>query len=227
MAGGKTNGMENDWLNYEFRGDAYAVPGSKYAGLFTVSPDPELGTGGTEVSGGAYARQQLTRATTTWNASTTGSLTNAAGTGVVTFPTATAAWGRVMSLGLWDALTVGNLRYLIPLVDPTFGYKNFAVSDITNDDIVCPGHVLAANDVVRFFPVGGTLPGGITNSDTRLFVIATGLTTDTFRVSATQGGAALNISSVGRGEVAKDASFDVVLNSQLSFAAGTITVGDD
>lgn len=29
------------------------------------------------------------------------------------------------------------------------------------------------------------------------------------------------------GEVAKDASFDVVLNSQLSFAAGTITVGED
>lgn len=225
MAGGKVDAMENDWLNYELRAVAYA-PGDKWAGLFTVSPTADAGTGGTEVSGGAYARQQITRASGSWNAPAGSGATNVT---PVNFPTATAAWGRVLTLGLWDAVTAGTLRYIIPLVVPAFGYKNFAVStaaDITNNDIGCAAHGLVANDVVRFFPVGGTLPAGL-SFDTRYFVISTGLATDSFRVSTTQGGSVVDITGAGAGEVAKDASFDVVLNSQLTFAAGTITVGED
>lgn len=222
IAGGKVNAMENDWLNYELRAQAY-TPGDKWAGLFTVSPTADDGTGGTEVSGNAYARQQITRAAGSWNAPAGTGATNVT---VVNFPTATGAWGRVKTLGLWDAVTAGNLRYMIPLVNQAFGYKNFTAEDITNNDIFCPAHGLVANDVVRFFPVGGTLPTGIA-FDTLYHVIATGLTTDVFRVSTTQGGSAVDITAVGAGEVAKDASFDVVLNSQLSFAAGTITVGED
>ena len=222
MAGGKVDAMENDWLNYELRAVAY-TPGDKWAGLFTTSPTADAGTGGTEVSGGAYARQTITRASGSWNAPAGSGATNIT---VVNFPTATAPWGRVKSLGLWDASTAGNLRYVVPLVNPSFGYKNFTVEDTTNNDIFVPAHGLVANDVVRFFPVGGSLPAGI-SFDTLYHVIATGLTTDIFRVSATSGGASVDITGVGAGEVAKDASFDVVLNSQLSFAAGTITVGED
>lgn len=220
MAGGKTDALENSALNYELRAVAW-TPGDLFAGLFTVSPTADAGTGGTEVSGGAYARQTLTRATGTWAAASAGTTSNS---NAITFPVATANWGRVLTLGLWDASTAGNLLRVVPLI--TGSYKNFAVTDTTNDDIECPAHGFVANDVVRFFPVGGTLPTGI-SFDTRYFVISTGLTTDAFRVSTSQGGAAVNITAAGAGEVAKDASFDVVTNSQLSFAAGQLVITDD
>lgn len=221
MAGGKIDALENSALNYELRAVAW-TPGDYWAGLFTTSPTADAGTGGTEVAGNAYARQQITRAAGSWAAASAGSTSNS---NAVTFPTATpAGWGVVKTLGFWDASTAGNLLRVIPLV--TGSYKNFAVTDTTNDDIECPAHGFSAGDKVRFFPVGGTLPTGVT-FDTIYFVIATGLTTDAFRVSATLGGSAIAITAAGAGEVAKDASFDVVANSQLSFAAGQIVITED
>lgn len=224
MAGGKVDAMENDWLNYELRAQAY-TPGDKWAGLYTTSPTSDVGTGGTEVSGNAYARQQITRAAGSWNAPAGAGATNV---GAVSFPTATpAGWGVVKTLGLFDAVTAGTLRYVIPLVVPAFGYREFVANDIATGDIQSNAHGLVANDPVRFFPVGAlALPTGLA-FDTIYYVIATGLTANVFRVSTSQGGAATVPSVVGQGEVAKDASFNVVANSQLTFAAGTITVGED
>lgn len=73
-----------------------------YVGLFTVAPT-DAG-GGTEVSGGSYARQQTAGAD--WNAASGGSIDNAA---IIDFPTATADWGTVVAFGLFDALSGGNL----------------------------------------------------------------------------------------------------------------------
>lgn len=219
MAGGWTNAAEIALSEYELRAVAY-TPGDKWAALFTVSPS-DAGSGGTEFTGGAYARQQLSRATGTWNANTGSGNTNAA---AVTFPQATANLGRALTLCLMDASTAGNVRHILPMV--TGSYKNFSLSDTTNDDFICPAHGFVANDIVRFFAVGGTLPSPIAE-DTLYYVISTGITTNTVRVSATQGGAAVNVTTAGAGEVAKDASFDVVTNSQLSFAAGSVTVGLD
>jgi hypothetical protein len=58
------------------------------------------------------------------------------------------------------------------------------------------GHALAANDPV-VFTTSGTLPTGLT-AGTKYFV-KTVLTADTFTVSATEGGAAINTSSAGSG----------------------------
>lgn len=222
MAGGKVNAMENDHLNYEWRATAYSPPATHYVGLFSVSPGDD-GTGGTEISGNAYARQGITRATGSWSVPAGGGISNA---NPVTFPVATpAGWGRVYTMGVWDAATAGNLRYVLPLVNST--YKAFVLTDTTNDDIEFPAHGFVANDIVRFFTLpGASLPAPLAQ-DTLYYVIATGLTTNSFRVSTTQGGAAVNITAAGAGEVAKDASFDVVANSQLSFAAGTIQVGEE
>lgn len=223
MAGGWTNGWENDVLNYELRAVSYTPPATHYIGCLTASPTDDAGAGATEPSGNAYARQGVTRASGSWNAPAGSGATNAS---AVNFPVATpAGWSRVYALGIWDALTVGNLRHVMPLV--TTSYQEFEVTDTTNDDIIAYSHGLAANDVIRVFPaLGLTLPAPLA-IDTRYFVISTGLTTHSFRVSTTQGGSAVNISAVGAGEFAKDGSFDVVANSQLTFAAGTITVGLD
>ena len=99
-------------LNW-FRGTTFPVAtGSVFPSLHT-SATTDAG-GGTEVSGNAYARQTMTKASGTWTApSATGIISN---TAAVTFPAATpATWGTVTHGALWDASTVGNMIMHGPL----------------------------------------------------------------------------------------------------------------
>jgi hypothetical protein len=88
-----TNHGENALLTL-FKND-----GPYYLALFTAAPS-ETG-GGTEISGGGYARQAVTFGTPA-----NGSMTNSA---AIEFPTATASWGTAKAWGLFDAATSGNL----------------------------------------------------------------------------------------------------------------------
>jgi hypothetical protein len=99
-----SNFLENKILDHTLRGStgAYTAPATIYVGLFTASPTDA--NSGTEVSGGSYARQVMAFAT----AASNGSISNSA---TVTFPTATANWGTITHIGLYDALTSGNLLY--------------------------------------------------------------------------------------------------------------------
>jgi hypothetical protein len=73
-----------------------------YVGLFTAAPT-DAG-GGTECSGGNYARQSITFG------APSGTPNNVANSGIITFGTVT--WtGTVVAWGIFDALTIGNLRY--------------------------------------------------------------------------------------------------------------------
>jgi hypothetical protein len=74
-------------------------PTTWYVSLHTADPG-ESGLGA-EVSGGSYARVAVT-----FNAPSAGATANS---GVVTFPTATASWGTVVSTAIWDSLTGGNM----------------------------------------------------------------------------------------------------------------------
>jgi hypothetical protein len=84
-------------------------PATVYVALFTTLPG-EDGTGGTEVSGGSYARVAVTNNSTNWPAATTvaGAGTKSNGT-AVTFPTATANWGTVVGFGFYTASSSGTL----------------------------------------------------------------------------------------------------------------------
>lgn len=73
-----------------------------YIGLYTAAPT-DAG-GGTEVSGGSYARKSTPGAD--WNAASGGSVANAA---AITFVQATADWGTVTHFGIFDAASGGNL----------------------------------------------------------------------------------------------------------------------
>lgn len=64
--------------------------------------------GGAEVSGGAYARLAVTKNTTNFPTTSTGTISN--GT-LLQWAVATANWGTVTSIGVWDASTAGNLLY--------------------------------------------------------------------------------------------------------------------
>jgi hypothetical protein len=105
-----SNYAEQKILDLLFNNDAFTPPDTWLA-LFTSDPT-DAGTG-TEVSGGAYARQRVYD-----NGSGSPDWTVAAVDGVgykvdndddITFPTATAAWGTVTHWAIYDAVTSGNL----------------------------------------------------------------------------------------------------------------------
>ena len=93
-----TNFLETEILDHVFAGAAYTAPTTKYLALFTGAPG-ETG-GGTEVSGGGYARQTVAFTT---SGNTTSN--NAA----VEYPTATANYGTVTHVAVFDASTSGNM----------------------------------------------------------------------------------------------------------------------
>ena len=93
-----TNFLETEILDHVFAGAAYTAPGTKYLALYTAAPG-ETG-GGTELSGDAYARQSVAFTT---SGNTTSN--NAA----VEFPTATGSWGTITHVGVFDAVSSGNL----------------------------------------------------------------------------------------------------------------------
>ena len=97
--------LENALINLTLRGTAYTAPTTIYVALFTT--DPTDAGSGTQVTGGSYARTAVTFGTPSNGVS----LSNAD----CTFPQATASWGTVSHIGLYDALTTGNLLYHTPL----------------------------------------------------------------------------------------------------------------
>lgn len=95
-----SNTFENTVLNWVLTANAVTRPTSWYVALFTT--DPTDADSGTEVSGGSYARTSVSF-----------SVTGNAGTNsaAVEFPAATADWGTVSHIGVYDASTGGNLVF--------------------------------------------------------------------------------------------------------------------
>jgi hypothetical protein len=98
--------LENKINDHVLGGSDYTRVATVYFALFTSAPT-ESG-GGTECSGGSYARVSATNNSTNFPASVSG--TKANGT-AITFATASANWGTVTSFGVFDAASGGNLLY--------------------------------------------------------------------------------------------------------------------
>jgi len=110
-----SNYLENELIDHLFRARAFTAPAEHYFALFTAAPSDS--GGGTEVSGGSYARANVTPGFAEWEG-TGGETTDvdSAGTGgatqnrnAITFPAPTASWGQVTHFGIFDASTGGNL----------------------------------------------------------------------------------------------------------------------
>ena len=106
MAGSKSDYLENKLLDHVLGGADYTRPATVYVALYTVAPT-DAG-GGTEVSGGAYARVTVTNNATNFPAASGGAKSN--GTEII-FPEATASWGTVVALAILDAAAAGNFLY--------------------------------------------------------------------------------------------------------------------
>lgn len=106
MAGSKSDYLEGKVLDHVLGNTAYSAPATVYIALFTAAPSDS--GGGTEVTGGSYARASVTNNTTNWPNASGGAKSN--GTDI-TFTTATANWGTIVAMGIYDASTAGNLLY--------------------------------------------------------------------------------------------------------------------
>lgn len=162
-----------------------------HIGIHTLT-DPGLGTNANsgEVNGGspAYARQAVT-----WNSASGGTKSNS---NALTFniPAGTTA----AFFTFWNAASgnTNNYRGNAP-----FGTaKGFFSVDTTlaNDQLLSVGHGLTDNDRVMLFNVfTETLPTGLSEGPIYYVVNST---TNTFKVSLTQGGAPVDVTGTGGGE---------------------------
>ena len=91
--------LENELLDHAFRNSAYSPPSAVYLALFTVAPT-DAG-GGTEVSGSGYAREAIS-----FGAASGGAISN---TSAVDFLASGGNFGTIVAVGVFDALTTGNL----------------------------------------------------------------------------------------------------------------------
>lgn len=164
-----------------------------HVGVHTLT-DPGTGTNANagEATGGtpAYARQAVT-----WGAAASGQKTN---TGALTFDVPAGTYGFFTFFNAATGNT-NNYRGHSPFGGVT-ALKGFFSVDTTlvNDQLLSVGHGMADNDRVMLFNVyAESLPTGLTEG-TIYFVVSSAA--NTFKVSLTQGGAAVDITAVGGGE---------------------------
>jgi hypothetical protein len=97
MAGNLTNYLENKLIDHFLGTTSYTMPADVYVALFTVAPSDAAG--GTEVTGGSYARQIAT-----FTAASSGATSNDSNIDFTGMPAATT-----VAIGIFDALTTGNM----------------------------------------------------------------------------------------------------------------------
>lgn len=110
-----SNYLENSLIDAVFRAQTFTSPATLYVALYTAAPS-DAG-GGTEVTGGSYARVAVTSSLANWAGTQgAGTTTASSGTGgvtsnnaAITFPSPTANWGVVTHAAIWDAASGGNL----------------------------------------------------------------------------------------------------------------------
>jgi hypothetical protein len=118
MANNLSDYLEGQLLNLIFRTQAAWKPSAIYIGLWTTTLD-DASTGATagEVSGGSYARQQVTQLDANWTAPGAGGAID--NVNAITFPQATANWGTITDVMIVDTVSgAGNSLFYGPLTTP-------------------------------------------------------------------------------------------------------------
>jgi hypothetical protein len=109
-----TDYLENLIIDHIFRTATFTKPTALYLALFTAAPSDS--GGGTEVTGGSYARVNLAPLNANWTATQGGTTGASSGSGgqtsnalAITFPAPTANWGTVTHFAIMDASSGGNM----------------------------------------------------------------------------------------------------------------------
>lgn len=123
--------LEGQIRAHIFRTASFTKPTVLAIGLFTAAPSDS--GGGTEVSGGSYARVSLNPLDANWTApDSTGGLT--ANASAITFPSPTGNWGTITHFGIFDATSAGNLLF----------WGALTTSRIVNSGDAAPSYAIGA-----------------------------------------------------------------------------------
>lgn len=183
---GLTDDGELQVLDVLYNADTAGFPAADpWISLHSADP---ADTGANELTGGGYARQQVA-----FGAAAAGTLSN---TGAITW---SVPAGDVVAWGMNGSSSAGTFYQTgwFNTATPAVGLGIVRSADATANDVQSNAHGLAANDRLVFEMIEQlTVPAGLT-AGTIYHVISTGLTADAFRVSATQGGAAIDITGQG------------------------------
>lgn len=199
---GPSNIWKANFLSALFGSTALpAIPATSYLAAMTVMSADD-GTGGTECAiAGGYARIAIVNNTTNFPVATQANPSLSKLHILFSFPPATLDWmsaSPIVGFELRDAATAGV--YLasayalssigIAVVETVGGLFTFTAA-----------HGRSAGDAVGMFvSSGGTLPTGFSAWNvTTYYVIASGLTSTAFKLSAIQGGSAIIPSTVAIG----------------------------
>ena len=160
-----------------------------FVGIHTLT-DPGTGTtaNGGEATGGSPAYARLGAV---WGAAASGLKSN---TGALTFDVPAGTYGFYT---LWTAVTGNTTEYRghLPFGGTVKGYGTVDAADVTANAITSSAHGLINTDRVMVSNVfAESLPTGLTEG---VIYFVVGATTDTFQVSLTLGGAAVDITAIG------------------------------
>lgn len=100
--------LEGEVIKHIFRTGSFTKPTVLAVGLFTAAPSDS--GGGTEVTGGSYARATLNPLDANWAAPSAGNGVTSNSV-AINFATPTANWGLVTHFAVFDATTAGNLLF--------------------------------------------------------------------------------------------------------------------
>lgn len=128
MASGATNLQAGYLLSRDFGSVAYTPVTTWHFGVSTTTINQD-GTNSTEPTDAAYARVAVDNNTSNFTNLITG--TGRQNATVIEFPTATASWGTITYLAIYDAQTSGNIRYYAQLINP----KTVGIDDVLRIDI--------------------------------------------------------------------------------------------
>lgn len=95
-----SNYLETELLDHVFAGNAYTSPSAVYVSLHTANPNEDASGAEVSTTGTAYERLEGTFSVSGNTATTTAA---------IEWATATADYGTVTHVGIWDASTAGNM----------------------------------------------------------------------------------------------------------------------
>jgi hypothetical protein len=193
--------------------------GIKFVGVGNLTDPGTAATyAGTEATGGspAYARKAVA-----WDA---GASELKANNGAITLDVPAGSYAYFLYFNAVTGNLSGNYLGYAPINGTVKGVGTVDSTGVTNDTVTSSGHGLTTDDRVQLFNVfGETIPAGLTEG-TLYYVLASGLTADVFKVSATSGGAAINFT--GQGEVMFQKVIPEVFASQgqITIASGALVL---
>lgn len=184
-----------------------------YVSLHSADPGE---TGANEVVGGSYVRQQADFTTTANPA------TNAATISFTGMPA-----GDVVGWGINDASTAGNFYVTgwFQGATPLNKVGTVDAADVTANTVTSPAHGFANDNRIVLEQIEGeTTPTGLTAGTIYWLV---GTATDTFQLSLTQGGAAIDITAKGVGIFRRVVVTTLGAGNTFQIAAGDLDVYAD